>query len=352
MLFAIISATSFLMFNFQNCTKSEFTLRGGVTGLSGLNADDDSDGLSNSVEQTQGTNPEDKDTDGDGLLDGEEVNTHNTDPNNPDTDGGGVNDGDEVNNGTNPVDQPGDDTPVNPPVNSDNDNDGLTDEYENTVSATDPNNPDSDGDGLLDGEEVLGEDGIPNSGDETNPLDPCDPNIYGSLTADCDGDGISNGDEDINGNELVDADETDPENPDSDGDGLLDGEELLGPDGIADSGDESNPLDPCDPILQEEFGCIPDIMIPGGISPNGDGFGETWHIEGLEFYPEATVLIFNRWGNKVFEEKPFNNDWNGIGNENGADLLPTGTYFYIIDLDGDNSDNEEVINGFIYITRD
>ena len=45
------------------------------------------------------------DTDGDGLLDGQEINTHGTDPNNPDTDGDGWSDGDEVMiHGTDPLD--------------------------------------------------------------------------------------------------------------------------------------------------------------------------------------------------------------------------------------------------------
>jgi len=44
-----------------------------------------------------GVNPTNPDTDGDGLSDGEEVNTYNTDPTNPDTDGDGLNDGEEVN---------------------------------------------------------------------------------------------------------------------------------------------------------------------------------------------------------------------------------------------------------------
>jgi len=59
------------------------------------------------------------DTDGDGLSDRDEINTHQTDPNNPDTDGDGLSDGDEIN-----------------------------------THQTDPNDADSDDDGLSDGDEV------------------------------------------------------------------------------------------------------------------------------------------------------------------------------------------------------
>ena len=50
------------------------------------------------------TDPNNPDTDGDGLLDGEEVFDYNTYPNNPDTDGDGYNDGFEVDNGYDPLD--------------------------------------------------------------------------------------------------------------------------------------------------------------------------------------------------------------------------------------------------------
>ena len=53
---------------------------------------------------THGTNPNDVDSDDDGLTDGLEVNTHSTDPNDADSDGDGVNDGDEVGAGTDPND--------------------------------------------------------------------------------------------------------------------------------------------------------------------------------------------------------------------------------------------------------
>lgn len=49
------------------------------------------------VEPVTGTDPNNPDSDGDGLSDSEEVLIHNTDPNNPDSDGDGLSDGEEVN---------------------------------------------------------------------------------------------------------------------------------------------------------------------------------------------------------------------------------------------------------------
>jgi ELWxxDGT repeat protein len=66
--------------------------------------DTDGDGLDDETETTLGTDPEDADSDDDGLADGAEVLTHGTDPLDPDTDGDGASDGDEVIAGTDPLD--------------------------------------------------------------------------------------------------------------------------------------------------------------------------------------------------------------------------------------------------------
>ena len=59
--------------------------------------DDDSDGLTHLEEFNAGTKPCDNDTDDDGLLDGEEIDTYFTDPPDEDTDGDGPNDFEEIN---------------------------------------------------------------------------------------------------------------------------------------------------------------------------------------------------------------------------------------------------------------
>lgn len=65
--------------------------------------DDDNDGLSNEDEVNLGTDPNNPDTDGDGLLDGAEVDKYKSDPKNPDTDFGGIDDGEEVGRNTDPL---------------------------------------------------------------------------------------------------------------------------------------------------------------------------------------------------------------------------------------------------------
>jgi len=65
--------------------------------------DIDRDGLEDAEEARLGTDPNNPDSDSDGLTDNEEVNLWNTDPLKADTDGDGFNDGDEIDNGYDPA---------------------------------------------------------------------------------------------------------------------------------------------------------------------------------------------------------------------------------------------------------
>ncbi len=123
--------------------------------------DNDNDGLSNVQEAALLTDPENDDTDGDGLLDGEEVNQHGTEPLNPDSDDDGLSDGDEIN------------IYMAAPNNPDSDGDGLTDGEEVNEYGTSPTEPDTDGDGFDDDVEIAG---------GTDPLDPADPAPTSTVT--------------------------------------------------------------------------------------------------------------------------------------------------------------------------
>ncbi len=94
-------------------------------GDDGATGDPDHDGLTNQQEYTLSTKPNVADTDGDGLSDGAEVNTHHTNPLAVDTDGDGLSDGAEVN------------TYHSNPLVTDTDGDGVADGYE-VAEGTDP----------------------------------------------------------------------------------------------------------------------------------------------------------------------------------------------------------------------
>ncbi len=74
---------------------------------------------------------------------------------------------------------------------------------------------------------------------------------------------------------------------------------------------------------------IESILYPDGFSPNGDGINDDWPIVYIENFPQATVEIYNRWGQLLFNSVGYSTRWDG--KYNGKDL-PVGTYYFIIDL--------------------
>ena len=99
---------------------------------------------------------------------------------------------------------------------------------------------------------------------------------------------------------------------------------------------------------------ITNLIIPNAFSPDGDGINDKWTIRGglNKNYPNNKIYIFNRWGVSVYESKGYLNDWNGSSNNNlsgsSSSDLPVGTYFYVLDLNGDGSN---IKKGYIYLTR-
>jgi Mg-chelatase subunit ChlD len=123
-----------------------------ISNFSGSNDDYDNDGLTNELEEAIGTDPMNPDSDGDGLNDGLEWNQTLTDPTKAsseedgikdgdrDNDGDGLSNSEEISNGTDPS-------------KADSDNDGLTDKQEKELK-TDSTKKDTDEDGLSDGDEI------------------------------------------------------------------------------------------------------------------------------------------------------------------------------------------------------
>ena len=105
------------------------------------NADSDGDGLSDGLEIEEGLSCIDVDSDHDGLTDVYERSTPELDPLDPDMDNDGVSDGIELLVMQSSI------------FSKDTDNDGLSD-YDELIWATCPTNSDSDGDGLSDYEET------------------------------------------------------------------------------------------------------------------------------------------------------------------------------------------------------
>lgn len=91
------------------------------------------------------------------------------------------------------------------------------------------------------------------------------------------------------------------------------------------------------------------IEVFNGISPNEtDDLNSFFRIQNIEFYPANRVTIFNRWGDRIYEARGYNNAdvvFNGTGNVGNAGKVPAGTYFYLINL----GDGSKAMNGYLEI---
>lgn len=87
-------------------------------------------------------------------------------------------------------------------------------------------------------------------------------------------------------------------------------------------------------------------------SPNGDGFNDYWRIEGVDFYPDNLVQVFDRYNNLVFELDGYNNEnkmWRGESNHGlVSGKLPEGIYYYAINLGTGGG----ILKGFVVLKRE
>lgn len=92
-----------------------------------------------------------------------------------------------------------------------------------------------------------------------------------------------------------------------------------------------------------------------GFSPDGDGNNDFWTINGIEEYPNNTVMIFNRWGDMVFKIEGYDNGSNVFQGEAnlltgmGAGQLPEGTYFFQINIPSEH--NLKTTQGYLVLKR-
>lgn len=86
------------------------------------------------------------------------------------------------------------------------------------------------------------------------------------------------------------------------------------------------------------------IVIPTTFSPNGDGLNDYWDIEALSTYPQSTMNVFSRSGQKVYSSTGYDKPWNGAYN---GYVLPSGTYYYVIDL----KNGAPLLSGWVLIVH-
>ncbi|WP_173969262.1 Ig-like domain-containing protein, partial [Flavobacterium bizetiae] len=92
------------------------------------------------------------------------------------------------------------------------------------------------------------------------------------------------------------------------------------------------------------------LTVYNEFTPNNDGANDLFRIDCIESYPNNELKVYNRYGSLVYSKQHYENDWDGTANVSGVinrgDMLPTGTYFYVITI-GDGT----VKKGWLSIMR-
>lgn len=91
-----------------------------------------------------------------------------------------------------------------------------------------------------------------------------------------------------------------------------------------------------------------EIIVPTAFTPDADGVNDFWEILDLDaVYPKNIVMVYNRWGNLLFqseEGKYSGNEWKG--DYKGSEL-PVGSYYFIIDFQDENVEPQKGIVSII-----
>ena len=88
-----------------------------------------------------------------------------------------------------------------------------------------------------------------------------------------------------------------------------------------------------------------DIEIPNFFTPDGDNLNDEWIPDNLEAFPNVLMVIFDRYGRELHRMGYGDPGWTGIYNNSE---LPTGDYWYLIKLQGENDDREFIGHFTLY----
>lgn len=324
-----------------------------IVNPTGIDLDSDDDGIVDAFEDLDpdgdgdpATNP--TDTDGDGIADYLDI----------DSDNDGIPDNVEAQPTAGYV----------PPANADGNLNGLDDAYENG-GAVGLIPEDTDGDGIPDYVDTDSDnDGVPDA-IEGHDLDRDGVADITPVGSDKDNDGLDDGyegsiaiDQDVN-DELDDpaammpntdgTGDLDYRDTDDDGDGIPTAQEDTNGDGIFANDDQDE--DGIPDYLESNFEDI--LQVYNVVTPNGDGAHDYLKIEGIQYFPNNTIRIYNRWGVLVFTTRAYDTQGNVFdGTSQGRatiaqdNKLPVGTYFYILEYEDENG-QMKTRNGYLYLNR-
>lgn len=93
-----------------------------------------------------------------------------------------------------------------------------------------------------------------------------------------------------------------------------------------------------------------EVFIADVITPNGDGLNDRWIIV-KPYNITVGVKVFNRWGQLIYTNNNYNNDWDGRSSVTN-EYLPHGSYFYLVELTNKTTGTKTVRKGPIMLKRE
>jgi gliding motility-associated-like protein len=107
----------------------------------------------------------------------------------------------------------------------------------------------------------------------------------------------------------------------------------------------------CSDTMDYELIVLPEVLIyaPNAFTPDGDEFNQGWRVfmEGVDIY-DFELLIFNRWGETIWETHDMTVHWDGTYN---GKIVQQGTYIWVIRATDALNDNKYVYNGHINLIK-
>lgn len=95
-------------------------------------------------------------------------------------------------------------------------------------------------------------------------------------------------------------------------------------------------------MVEEDFR----LYIPNAFTPNDDGINDTFSPKGggIKTY---SLVIYDRWGNKIFTTNDFAKAWDGYKN---SEIVPQGVYVWEINIVSANGKTKEM-TGYVSLIR-
>ena len=86
------------------------------------------------------------------------------------------------------------------------------------------------------------------------------------------------------------------------------------------------------------------LTVLSGFSPDGDGVNDNFTILGIQNYPNNSLLIFNKWGETIFQQKGYENNWNGHKMNGDSASSDDNVYYYVL-----NDGEGQLYSGYLQI---